>query len=229
MKLVTWNCNLKLKDKFEFLQALKPDIAVVQECESLPESFFPGATYHWVGKDQKKGLCVIDFTCSSEIDQIYKENLAFFLPINLKPGRQKLLATWAFNHRAASRYGGEYVGEPLYAFSHYQNWLNDGDLIVAGDFNNSVVWDKPNGGNNFCDIERALSDTGLVSAYHEYFSMKFGQEDHATLYHTKSRDKPYHIDYVFLNRTKSLNDVSIGDYDTWIRLSDHMPVFVEYE
>lgn len=229
MKIITWNCNLRLKDKFEFLEAHNPDIAIVQECESLPESFFPGARYHWAGKDQKKGLGVVDFTESSEVDQDYNENLAFFLPINLNGGRQKLLATWAFNHRAVTRFGQEYAGQPLRAFEHYYEWMKDSDLIVAGDFNNSAVWDKPKGNNNLSAIAGALSGHGLVSAYHEFTSAEFGKEDHATLYHTKKQEKPYHIDYVFLSSAKGLKDVSVGDYNTWISLSDHVPIIVELE
>lgn len=229
MKIVTWNCNLRLKDKFEYLAAQSPDIAVVQECESLPESFFPGARFLWAGVDPKKGLGVIDFTDSAYVDQSYDTSLALFLPVNLDGGRQKLLASWAFNHRAASRFGPEYAGQPLKAFNHYHEWMEEGDLIVAGDFNNSVVWDKPKGKNNFSAIAGALSDYGLMSAYHSYTTTKFGEEAQATLYHTKKYDKPYHIDYIFLKDTESIKDLSVGVYDDWIKLSDHVPVMVEVD
>ena len=35
MKIVTWNCNLNLERKFDLLQSLAPDIAIIQECEKL--------------------------------------------------------------------------------------------------------------------------------------------------------------------------------------------------
>ena len=39
MKIVTWNCNLNLERKFDLLQSLTPDIAIIQECEKLEEKF----------------------------------------------------------------------------------------------------------------------------------------------------------------------------------------------
>jgi hypothetical protein len=33
MRLVTWNCNFSLSKKLDKLVELKPDVAVVQECE----------------------------------------------------------------------------------------------------------------------------------------------------------------------------------------------------
>jgi exonuclease III len=233
MKIVTWNCNLRLKDKFENLAALSPDISIVQECEFLPESFFPGARYLWTGIDPKKGLGVIDFTDSANVDKSHDESLAFFLPVNLDSGKQKLLATWAFNHRATNRFGPEYAGQPLKAFSHYHQWMEGGDLIVAGDFNNSVVWDKPEGKNNFDAIASTLSNYGLASAYHAFNKTAsgnktaFGEESHATFYHTKKLEKPYHIDYVFIKNTERIKDMWVGGYDEWIKLSDHVPVMVE--
>ncbi len=176
----------------------------------MPESFFPGARYLWAGVGAKKGLGVLDFTDSADVDPSYDPSLAFFLPVNFGGGKRKLMASWAFNHRASTRFGPEYAGQPLKAFNHYQQWMETGDLIVAGDFNNSVVWDKPKGNNNFSAIADALADYGLVSAYHVTTSSEFGEEADATLFHTKKREKPYHIDYIFMKSTKSITDLSVG-------------------
>ena len=51
MKVVTWNCNLNLVKKFEFIEQYKPDIAIIQECEKLGKSYFPNSEYWWIGKD----------------------------------------------------------------------------------------------------------------------------------------------------------------------------------
>jgi len=71
-----------------------------------------------------------------------------------------------------------------------------------------------------------LESMGFKSCYHKLNNEDFGTEECATLYHTKKRDKTYHIDYVFL---KGLNpkSIEIGSYDDWIKLSDHVPVVVE--
>lgn len=226
MKIVTWNCNLNLKKKFEYLAALEPDIAIVQECEQLAENYFPDVKYHWVGQNEKKGLGVLNFNGDSVIDVHYNPRHAFFLPINIGTDGQKLLATWAFNHRAPGRFGKEYKGCTLDALKYYESWMDAGDLIVAGDFNNSVVWDKPRGKHNFVPISEAMSARGLVSAYHHFNGTEYGKETHPTLYHTKKRDKTYHIDYVFIMRSCALKLVTIGGFDDWIQVSDHVPVIV---
>jgi endonuclease/exonuclease/phosphatase family metal-dependent hydrolase len=99
-------------------------------------------------------------------------------------------------------------------------------VIISGDFNNSVIWDKGNKDSNFRNTNAVLESMGFKSSYHKLNNEDFGQEECATLFHTKKRDKTYHIDYVFL---KGLNPkkIEIGSYDDWIKLSDHVPVIVE--
>ena len=228
MRIITWNCNLKLATKFEHLAALEPDVAIVQESEELPEAYFPNAQYYWVGQNPKKGLGVLVFDREASVDPSFNDKLAFFLPINLQGGI-RLLATWAFNYRAPGRFGADFDGSALNAFNHYHEWLRNGDVVVAGDFNNSVVWDKPRGKYNFSDIDSRLSQHGLVSAYHSHHAVNFGCEPKGTLFHTKKRDKPFYIDYIYIDKNKPLKSVSVGDYDEWIQLSDHVPVVVDVE
>ena len=40
MKIITWNCNLKFKQKFELISSYDPDICFVQECENLNTTSF---------------------------------------------------------------------------------------------------------------------------------------------------------------------------------------------
>jgi len=43
VRIVTWNCNLRLSKKLDRLLGIEPDIAIVQECErelSYPTSYF---------------------------------------------------------------------------------------------------------------------------------------------------------------------------------------------
>ena len=54
MKIVTWNCNLNLEKKFDLLQSLTPDIAIIQECEKLKENHFSNCKYFWCGENEKK-------------------------------------------------------------------------------------------------------------------------------------------------------------------------------
>ena len=58
MKIISWNCNLKFKQKFELISSYDPDICFVQECENLNSDFFPGYKYFWTGRNENKGLGV---------------------------------------------------------------------------------------------------------------------------------------------------------------------------
>ena len=59
MKIITWNCNLKFKQKFELISSYDPDICFVQECENLNSDFFPGYKYFWTGRNENKGLGIL--------------------------------------------------------------------------------------------------------------------------------------------------------------------------
>jgi len=67
MKIITWNCQGKFRSKSTAIAALKPDIAVIQECE-CPErlekehSFIKPTSYQWIGEIAYKGLCVMSYT-----------------------------------------------------------------------------------------------------------------------------------------------------------------------
>ena len=69
MKIISWNCCLNLSNKFNAVQSLGADILIIQECEKLPEDFFPGAKYFWSGHSDKKGIGVLLFGIDAEIDE----------------------------------------------------------------------------------------------------------------------------------------------------------------
>ena len=86
MRIVTWNCNLNFKSKFERVSELKPEILVVQECERLPEDFFPNVHYLWVGQNAKKGLAVLIFDGSGKIHSSHRHDLSEFIPVDTDLG-----------------------------------------------------------------------------------------------------------------------------------------------
>lgn len=226
MKIITWNCCLNLKKKFDEIKTLNPDILIIQECEKLPKGFFPNASYYWTGHIENKGIGVVLFNNTAKVDESFNDKLDYFLPLNLDNG-MRLLATWSFTHRAASRFGQGHIGHVSEAIKHYKDWLDGSEkVIISGDFNNSVIWDKGNKDSNFINTNKVLESMGFKSSYHILNDEDFGQEKCATLFHTKKRNKTYHIDYVFL---KGLNPkkIDIGSYDDWIKFSDHVPVVVE--
>ena len=81
MRILTWNCNLNLKKKYELLESFEADILIIQECEQLPKNYFPNADYLWTGKNDKKGLGVITRRGQAQISSQYDPNLVYFLPV----------------------------------------------------------------------------------------------------------------------------------------------------
>ena len=228
MRIVSWNCCLKLAAKYDHVAQLKPDILVVQECEQQPSDFFPEAHYHWAGHDNRKGLGILTYEDNAKIDPFFNPELDYFLPLTFETGL-KVLGVWSFTHRAEKRFGVGHNGHVSDALNYYGDWLRDSDqAIVAGDFNNSVIWDKGNKESNFCQTNQQLVSMGFFSSYHSTRAETFGRETTSTLFHTKNELKPYHIDYVYLKGLKAA-DIEIGSYKDWIRYSDHMPLVVNCE
>lgn len=227
MKVITWNCNLKFKEKFELIDGYDPDICFIQECEKLNSDYFPNYKYFWTGRNEKKGLGILTRNDNFFIDESHDKNLINFLPI--KSEKIKLLGVWAYNHRA-SRFGSEVSGNTIDAIKFYKAWLgvNNKKCIVAGDFNNSVIWDKKGNNNNFKNINDHLKDLGFVSNYHHLKKEPFGKESSATLFHTKNESKRYHIDYIYSKNLKPM-ELEVGPYSEWISYSDHSPVIVRIE
>ena len=227
MKVITWNCNLNLVKKFEHISKESPDIAIIQECEKLDENYFPNSKYFWLGKNEKKGLGVIVFNHSAKVSESLNEKLIYFLPI--ETDILNIIGVWAYNHRAAPKFGDDFSGNTSDALTNYEALLSSNSKVLfAGDFNNSVIWDKGNKENNFLNINNKLNSLGLKSSYHEYSNEKFGEESKGTLFHTKKQNKPYFIDYIYF-KEMNLSKVYVGQYDEWISLSDHMPVIAEFK
>ena len=225
MKIMTWNCNLNLAKKYQYIESFDADILIIQECEKLKENYFSGRKFFWTGRIENKGLGVLIKNDSASIDPSVDHNLINFLPIQSDDLR--ILGVWAYNHRAI-KFGTEVSGNTINAIRYYRNWLVKGSnrCIFGGDLNNSIIWDKRNNDNNFQNINSSLNDLGFESAYHLLSGDKFGSESEATFYHTKKESKKYHIDYLY---TKSLDikSVNIGKFDDWIKLSDHCPMTIE--
>ena len=227
MKIITWNCNLNLVKKFDHISKESPDIAIIQECEKLDENYFPNSKYFWLGKNEKKGLGVIVFNHSAKVSESLNEKLIYFLPI--QTDILNIIGVWAYNHRAAPKFGVDFSGNTSDALTNYEILLSSNKkVLIAGDFNNSVIWDKGNKENNFSNINNKLNSLGLKSSYHEYTNEKFGEESKGTLFHTKKQNKPYFIDYIYY-KEMNLSKVYVGQYDEWISLSDHMPVIAEFK
>lgn len=225
MRLVTWNCNLSLGRKLDLVLALNPDLAVIQECEkslTVPT----GYVFSWRGNNPNKGLGVLARKQEVVVNPLMRDEWTYFLPLTLPDARVRLLATWAYNHRAA-RFGPSHIGSPLEVLASLSGWLSEGRSLVAGDFNNSVVWDKAESPQNFSAIEAKLTALGLRSAYHSYTTERPGFETRSTYFHTKNAAKPFHIDFCFVHASLAVEDVTVPDFELWRKASDHVPIIVD--
>jgi hypothetical protein len=229
MRILVWNINMAAHKKITLLRQLNPDIAIVPEC-AAPEVVVakcPGFTFtdaQWQERSRHKGLGVFSFgdlrlTRSSYFDPRFE----VFLPIKVA-GRKRfnLLAIWALNFRAGSGV------TMLDALRFYRRFLESADSVVAGDFNNSVFWDRPGKPTNFAGVAAALADLRLSSAYHAATGEAFAQERHPTLWFLKRPHQGYHIDYCFLPRSWLSSPVTVwvGQAGQWLVHSDHAPLVV---
>lgn len=225
MRVVTWNCNLSLAKKLNCILELNPDVAVIQECEQdlkVPE----GYSYIWCGNNPRKGLGVLIKKLRVILEPSRQKEWTYFLPISIPEKNLRLVATWAYNHRAV-RFRAEYVGSSLEVINELSEWIAGGQSLVVGDFNNSIIWDKVKGKFNFADINATLNRLGLHSAYHHLTKYSFGAELSSTFYHTKNSEKGYHIDYCYVQDSLEIKSVEIPEYDDWKLKSDHVPVILD--
>ena len=235
MPIVIWNCAMALHTKCEYLTELRPDIAIVPECAEpdilrKKTSGFAFADCEWAGQDKHKGLGVFSFNGHSlRRDPSWDPRYHVFLPIAVRgPTNFNLLAVWAFNHRVPPTVTPN-PATTRDAVIHYESFLRAGNGVVAGDFNASVIWDRDDGVGSFKALDTALSDLGLVSAYHAHRNVSLGAEPEKTHFWQRSAKQLFHIDYAYVPKrwTSGGFEVEVGDVATWLPRSDHAPLVVD--
>ena len=217
MKIISWNCCGKFREKFSFIQTLDADVYVIQECEN-PEKYkkqFEGffSNYCWFGEKDSKGLAIF-----AKNDIVMERNdwpvycLRHFVSVKLN-GLIDLIGVWA---------SPPYIEEYYIYQSINIDKYGDRTLII-GDFNSNVKWDKDHGKRNHSTVVKELKEKNIVSAYHYVTGEKEGAETKSTFYLYRHDDKKYHIDYCFLNPTY-IKKFEILESEKWLEHSDHMPI-----
>ena len=229
MRILVWNINMAAHKKIALLRRLAPDLAVLPECASpevivakCPEFTFTDA--QWVERSRHKGLGVFSFgDVRLARSPAFDPRFEIFLPLRVTgPVRFHLLAVWSLNFRPAS---GLSMPDAL---RFYRRFLSRRDAVVAGDFNNSVFWDRPGKRTNFGGIANSLAELGLTSVYHAVTGESFAQERHSTLWFLKRPRQGYHIDYCFAPKTWLSHPASVwvGRHEDWLAHSDHAPLLI---
>ncbi len=233
LKIISWNCNMAFRKKYEKVVALKPDLLVIQECENgiKLQSHLESIDYNqliWYGNNPNKGVAILSFNdLKIEINPNHNPEFEYIIPVDLYLGKRKinLFCIWAMPHKTVR--AKRYVGQIWGAINYYEKDLND-DSILIGDFNSNAIWDEKKRVGNHTDVVNFLDKKNIKSIYHNNSGIKHGEEKDPTLFLLKNKEKPYHIDYCFLSNAlfSKQTTIEIGKYKEWIKLSDHMPLIV---
>jgi exodeoxyribonuclease III len=239
MKVGTWNCNMAFRKKYKNILTYNPDLLIVPECENpanFEEHFYSDFT--WIGDNKNKGLAVFSFNnLKISLYEPHNKEFKYILPLGITKNDEKimnLIAVWAQDNVDPKR---RYIGNVWCALNYYKDLFKE-PVIIAGDFNWNVIWDREKSSlhGTLNDVINLLRKYSIYSTYHSIpdaifgTNVVFGNEKDPTLFLLKNKDKPYHIDYIFTSKNFIENTEScyIGKYKDWIALSDHMPVFAEY-
>lgn len=220
-----------LHGKVEELEGLGADVVIVQECASpsvprMKEVYGGATTSLRFGDEPNKGIAVLsygDYRVEAQDDGAGATQPKFVIPVKVTgPTTFLLLAVWA----QGGERKGSYVAKTFEVVESYAEIIRREPTIVAGDFNSSSIWDHESSPNHSDLVER-LRTLGLVSAYHWHAEQDQGDELHPTFHLQWNITKPYHLDYVFVPATWSIEDVQVGVAEEWLKCSDHCPVSVD--
>lgn len=236
IRLVTWNCNMALSQKFERLLALEPDIAVVQECADPARDAargrpLPCAGFEWVGSNPNKGLGIFTFgDLRVQRHASYTDEFALYLPVQVSgPVRLNVLGVWVANKFAAHA-----TNEPAPAIAYYQPFLTAAPAVVAGDFNRLPQRMSYRRRDGEPSVVEWLGRAGLWDADDMATALWGARPLHRTLYHQRHPRQGFVVDYIFVPRPDDGRLPRLAHFEVcgphdWITWSDHVPLFVDLE
>lgn len=241
MKIVTWNCNGKFREKYEAIREQDADIYVIQECENPNEPMDKykeyketmGDNFFWTGNIHYKGLGIFSKKDNITLEKIETNgNFEHFLLLRVND-KFNLLGVWAMD-KDKEKGLNPYV-EMIHDFIEENEDVFDENLVMCGDLNSSIVFNdnhkkKDDSGNpkNHTCLNKKLNSRHLFSAYHDLTGDEQGEEVKATFFQSKDLDKHYHLDHVY-SKKGVVKDLEILDENEWIALSDHMPIVFEID
>jgi len=231
MKIISWNCNGAFRKKYHLIEKLGADIIIIQECEdpSKVEGAYKewAKNYLWIGRNKNRGLGVFAQSNQLTLKQLdwIDDGLQLFLPCIIN-GYLNLIAIWT---KPAQNF--RYIGQLWKYLQIHKNVIQGNPVIISGDLNSNVCWDKRKRWWNHSDVVRELEEIGIHSFYHELMKENQGKETVPTLYLQRKLAKPYHVDYAFISKSilGTASSIEIGKPEIWIHHSDHMPLIFTSE
>lgn len=219
LKIVSWNCNGKFREKFNEIIDLEADIYVIQECEDPAQSTeeeykeFAGDNYFWTGNLHYKGLGI--FAKDDVKLERIEDNGEFqhFIPVRVND-EFNLLGVWAMS---------KYV-EMIHDYFDANEELFDENLVMCGDFNSNEVFNGHHPkAKNHTVLDEKLVSKGLKSVYHEITGDEQGCEKSKTFFQARHLNNPFHLDFVYAAENV-VKDFEILDHYRWVTVSDHLPL-----
>ena len=224
---------MALRQKFDRLLELRPDVAVVQECADPAgtKGWRPDcAAYDWIGFNPAKGLGIFtfgDLTLTRHAS--YSQTVALYLPVTVAGGcRFNLLGLWAADPRKVPDGA---TNDPAAALRHYRSFLAAGPAFVAGDFNRLPQQMSVRRGGPGSSVVDLLAGAGLTNAD---FAMSDASGQPAlrrTHFHQRKFARGFVVDYIFVPATAvaRLTAFEVRDPHDWITWSDHVPLVAELD
>lgn len=126
--------------------------------------------------------------------------------------------------------GPAYVDDVIRTLRTHADLLRAAPSVVMGDFNSGTrMSGERRTSPGHTQIVDAFEQLGLVSAYHAFYRVQHGDEEHPTYYHQFKAHQPWHIDFCFVPKdwVARLVSVRIVDDQHQAARSDHRPVLVE--
>lgn len=222
---------MALSRKWQFLQNLSPDVAVIPECSktSIETAAECGFDYRWFGENPHKGLGVLTAKPWAIVESKEPKN-RWIAPLQISgPTNFLLIAVWA--SQVSKNPKDNYIIQVHRAVNANPEWFNGQPVVLCGDFNSNAIWDGMRREGNHSAVVKFLADRNIVSAYHHFFSEDHGSETRPTHYFWHHKNRGFHIDYVFLpdNWVNNIRAVEVGKYAKWAKLSDHVPLVVNLD
>jgi exodeoxyribonuclease-3 len=234
MKLITWNCQGAFRKKYELIADLVPDLAVIQECESLEKLTWkkgrPPTCSRWFGEKSSKGVGVFSWT-DLEFAPLsdYDTSIRYCIPLVIsRPYQFHLIAVWAMDHPEDRL---SYSAQVFQAVGQYREFIQAADSVMLGDFNSSKRSTPRSRIGNHTTLTNAIDLLWLISAYHQYFHEKPNQEKRGTFFRGRKTAKVAHIDYAYIpvRWLRRLKQVEVGAPEIWLAHSDHCPLIVDIQ
>jgi hypothetical protein len=121
-----------------------------------------------------------------------------------------------------------YIGQLYLALLQYESIHQNETCIIVGNWYSNAIWDGSPRVGNHTTFVNMLEDHGLISAYNTYYNEQHGRETTPTYYFHYNQNKGFHIDYIFIPSAwpNKLDQVSVGTYDLWRPVSDHVPLSI---